>query len=127
MKKNNDLELPPGASLGERIRYYRKLEGLTQEELAFRAETSTSRIGSIERGESEPQLKTVKRIAEALNKPVEAMYEDLYSPEMESDLEIKENINLILEYYAKADDNGRKFVELSMQMTAQGCERLLRK
>ncbi len=52
--------------LGQRVRELRKQAGLTQEELADKADTDFRNIGRIERGESHIQLNTLVRVAEAL-------------------------------------------------------------
>ena len=53
-------------SIGMRVRYYRKLNGMSQEELAERTKTSRVFISNIERGESNPSLETIIDIANAL-------------------------------------------------------------
>lgn len=52
--------------LGERIRYLRKMRGMTQEELAERADVSVTFIGLTERGKNIPSVLTCFRIARAL-------------------------------------------------------------
>ena len=54
-------------SIGARIRHHRKLNGLSQEELAEQAETSRVYISNIERGEAAPSLEMLLNIANALN------------------------------------------------------------
>ena len=53
--------------MGRRIRERRVEMQLTQEELAERAETSTSFIGHIERMEKAPSIDTMVRICRVLN------------------------------------------------------------
>ncbi|GAB2718873.1 helix-turn-helix domain-containing protein [Paenibacillus thermoaerophilus] len=53
--------------LGQRIRAYRKLKGLTQEQLADRMGISLSVLGSLERGTRPIDPRLLERIAEALN------------------------------------------------------------
>ena len=57
--------------IGLKISYYRKLQGLTQEQLAAKLEVATSYIGQIEApGMYKPiSLTTLLRIAEALDTP----------------------------------------------------------
>ena len=52
---------------GERVRELRQEQGLSQEELAFRAKIHRTYLGGIERGERNPALKNIARIAEALD------------------------------------------------------------
>jgi transcriptional regulator with XRE-family HTH domain len=51
---------------GKRIRQLRMGEGLSQEELAFRAGIHRTYLGGIERGERNPALRNISRIAVAL-------------------------------------------------------------
>lgn len=59
--------------LGDRIKHYRKLQRLTQEQLAEKADLSLNFIGLIEIGRSTPSLKSLARIANALNTPLHAL------------------------------------------------------
>lgn len=52
--------------LGERIRDRRLHIGATQEEVAYGAEVDTTTIGKIERGERNPNVHNLIRIADAL-------------------------------------------------------------
>lgn len=58
-------------AVGKRIRYYRLKRGLTQEELAFMIQTSTSYLSNIERGVKKPSLGTLAKISEALGLSIE--------------------------------------------------------
>ncbi|MGG4143875.1 helix-turn-helix transcriptional regulator [Paenibacillus algorifonticola] len=53
--------------IGENVRFYRQKKGLSQEQLALQSEINTSYIGQIERGEKNPTIKTLEKIAAALN------------------------------------------------------------
>ncbi|HEX8918708.1 MAG TPA: tetratricopeptide repeat protein [Chloroflexota bacterium] len=55
------------STFGELIRRFRRREGLTQEELAERAELSPRGLIYLERGERRPQPGTARRLADALN------------------------------------------------------------
>jgi transcriptional regulator with XRE-family HTH domain len=52
--------------IGESIRILRTGKGLSQEQLALNAGVNTSYIGQIERGEKNPTIKTLEKIAVAL-------------------------------------------------------------
>lgn len=52
---------------GKRIRQLREAQGLSQEELAYRAGVHRTYLGGIERGERNPSLKNIAAIARALN------------------------------------------------------------
>lgn len=51
---------------GERVRELRRRKGLSQEEFAALAEMDRSYMGAIERGEQNPSLWVIARIADAL-------------------------------------------------------------
>ena len=59
--------------IGKRIRLNRKAAGLTQAELAQKLNTPPQSIGQWERGERQPKLDTLLRIASALNTPLEEL------------------------------------------------------
>lgn len=52
--------------LGENVRRYRKLRGLTQEQLALDTEMERSYVSDLERGTRNPSVRAVGRLAEAL-------------------------------------------------------------
>jgi transcriptional regulator with XRE-family HTH domain len=51
---------------GEKLRELRRAQGLSQEELAFRAGIHRNYLGGIERGERNPALENIIAIAKAL-------------------------------------------------------------
>ena len=53
-------------AVGKRIRAYRNLQGLTQEDLAERAGLHDTYIGQVERGEKNLTIKSLGKIASAL-------------------------------------------------------------
>jgi len=53
--------------IGMRICYHRKINKITQEELAFRTNLSRVHIGYLKRGERTPSLESIVTIANALN------------------------------------------------------------
>ncbi len=48
------------------MKRFRKIKGLTQEELAIKADTATNYIGTIEIGKKFPSPKMIEKIAKAL-------------------------------------------------------------
>ena len=52
--------------VGKRVRIIRRQKKLTQEEVASRAGIHVTTLGRIERGESNPPLQTLNRIAKVL-------------------------------------------------------------
>ncbi|MFK7696896.1 helix-turn-helix domain-containing protein [Paenibacillus sp. HJGM_3] len=58
--------------IAQRVRAFRKLKGLTQDELAKRLGVSIAILGAIERGSRKAEPRMLARIAETLNiDPVE--------------------------------------------------------
>ena len=55
------------AVFGRHIRTLRRLQGVTQEELAYRAGIHAVYLSGIERGVRNPSLKNIRAIARALN------------------------------------------------------------
>lgn len=53
--------------IGQSVRYLRLKQGITQEELAFRAEINMNSVSTLERGINNIKIKTLYKIAEALN------------------------------------------------------------
>lgn len=68
--------------IGRRIKEARHKLSLTQEELGDRAKLHYSYIGQVERGNKVPSLKTLKKIAAALNVRLELLLEDAPEREM---------------------------------------------
>ena len=52
--------------LGENVRHYRKLKGMTQEQLAAEAGMERSYVSDLERGTRNPSVLALGRLAEAL-------------------------------------------------------------
>lgn len=52
--------------LGRNVRHYRKLRGLTQEQLALEVEMERSYVSDLERGTRNPSVRALGRLAEAL-------------------------------------------------------------
>ena len=57
-------------SVGKNIRRFRLADGLTIEELAFRAQLHPNYLGDVERGRRNPSLANLKKIADGLKKPL---------------------------------------------------------
>jgi transcriptional regulator with XRE-family HTH domain len=71
MKKDNVAVL-----LGRRIRTLRKSKGWTQEELGASCSTNYKYIGAIERGEENPSLSVLQKIAEGLGVEISELFRD---------------------------------------------------
>jgi transcriptional regulator with XRE-family HTH domain len=61
------------AIVGQNVRRLRTKKGLTQEQLAFEAKIDLTYVGGIERGERNPSLLVMVRIADALSTPVQKL------------------------------------------------------
>jgi transcriptional regulator with XRE-family HTH domain len=72
-------------TVGDRVRRYRRMKGLTQEQLADKADVDRRHLGRIETGDVlEPGAETMKKLAGALNVPLRAVAEPLGWYEEES-------------------------------------------
>jgi transcriptional regulator with XRE-family HTH domain len=65
----------PRKDFGAAIRRYRLERGLSQEQLAARAGLDRTYVGGIERGERNPSLKNIARIAAALRVPIRQLFD----------------------------------------------------
>jgi len=63
--------------LGDKIRHYRKQAGLTQEQLAEKADLHHNFIGEVERGNMETSLTSLLRIAKALGVRVRELVDEI--------------------------------------------------
>lgn len=80
-------------SIGARVRHHRMRNGMSQEELAEKIDSSRVHISNIERGEYAPSLETIISIANALN----ATADDLLSGSLlvENSREIEEEMDVL--------------------------------
>lgn len=90
--------------LGTKIRQFRKLRGITQEQLAEASDSTGSYIGKLERGEVNVQIKTLEKIAEALNTNVFAFFNFNPYEELKSQPWIWECVH-ILSQQSEAEQN----------------------
>ncbi|SFG45271.1 DNA-binding transcriptional regulator, XRE-family HTH domain [Desulfotomaculum arcticum] len=82
--------------LGKRIKEIRLKLGLTQDGLGKRANLHYSYIGQVERGNKVPSVKTLKRIAVALNISLESLlYEESGFEINDEDILVRELINAV--------------------------------
>ena len=81
--------------VGDRIRVLRLERGLSQEQLALKAELNTSFIGQIERGLKSPTITSLEKLVNAL----EVKFEDLFNfdaPVQHKDTSVIEKIGFQL-------------------------------
>lgn len=79
---------------GRRIKELRKNRGLSQEELAERADMSSKYISRIEMGQSFPSIETLAKLANALNVELKDFFE--FAHKTPSQKELKEILNSLL-------------------------------
>jgi len=68
--KNNDIEKKFGAA----IRNLRNRRGISQDELARRARLQRTYISDIERGARNTSLRSIKKLADALNVSLQMLF-----------------------------------------------------
>jgi transcriptional regulator with XRE-family HTH domain len=64
----------PRVSFGRQVRQLRKAKGWTQEELGSRAGLHWTYLGGIERGERNPSLINLAKLADALGVPIRELF-----------------------------------------------------
>lgn len=69
--------MEPKDRLGKNLRRLREAAGLTQMELANRADMDMAEISRLELGKRDPRLSTIVRLAVALELPLEALVRDV--------------------------------------------------
>jgi len=84
---------------GKCIRDLRAKVGLTQEQLAEKANLSLKHLGEIERGRGNPSLSSIENLARALGVPVSALFEHdhLHQRQPLSIAEVKIEIQRLIE------------------------------
>lgn len=93
--------------IGIKVRHYRKLKGLTQEQLAEALDTYGSYIGRLERGEQNVQLETLQKIADALQISVYTLFVHPQFDHLKDQEWIWQTIHLLQEQ--PIDDQERAF------------------
>jgi len=109
--------------VSENIKYLRKLNGLTQEDLAEKVGIKRPSIGSYEEGRAKPKISTLAKISKSFNIPVDMIIncdliklslDELYAMASES----KEKKLKILSI--TVDDNDEENIDLIPQKAAAG-------
>ena len=62
------------AFFGQRVRELRRQKGLSQTELAERADLNRAYLGGVERGDRNPTIENVAKIAKALEEPMGSLF-----------------------------------------------------
>lgn len=103
--------------IGKRIREARISAELTQEELAEKADVHYTFIGAAERGETNLSIKTLVRVAEALETPIEFFLKSAESESRmtEKDIEIGKLVHLLRKHDAAEIRKAREIVILLLR------------
>ena len=67
--------MPEILNIGENIRAFRRSLGITQEKLAEKAGISLDYLGKIEVSINKPGIKTILKLANALELPIKELFE----------------------------------------------------
>jgi len=70
-------------AFGKHLKKLRLSKNLTQEDLSFRCVIPQSQVGRIERGERDPTLSTIRRLAKGLGENPNTLLEFKYRDERE--------------------------------------------
>ncbi|OGF01649.1 MAG: hypothetical protein A2509_03235 [Candidatus Edwardsbacteria bacterium RIFOXYD12_FULL_50_11] len=90
---------------GQKIRQLRKQQGISQEELGFKANLHSTHIGMIERGVKNISIETIEKLSAALGISISLLFDDDYRLKNKKETLISE-INGILK---KQDENTLSF------------------
>ena len=100
--------------VGAHVRGYRKLAHMTQEVLAEKADISVHHLGFIERGQAKPSLDTLERIAAAVGKRTEDLFQ---APRLTTKHDPQEAIqHLILQLKRCSPDHLRQLSNILLQL-----------
>lgn len=73
MKSNSEILI----KFGKNVRELRKSKGLSQEELAYKADLHRTYIGMIERAEKNITLENIRKLANAFDVQIKVLFENL--------------------------------------------------
>lgn len=97
---------------GQRVRYYRKKQGLSQEQLAELCDLHPTYIGQLERGEKNASLETIMHICTGLNVTPSQIFE--HFSEEDSSIIPKQAYDLLMEL---PEDKQKVMIELLQKAT----------
>lgn len=66
-------------AFGKHIARLRKMQEISQEELAFRCSVHRTYIGALERGEKSPTLNTIQKLAKGLNMSFVELFKNIWT------------------------------------------------
>ena len=118
-------------ALGEKIKHYRKIKRYSQEELAKKASLSKMSIRRYERGERQPGIEALKKIAIALDCQISDLQKEAIAQKLIQKYENGENITddelqIIKECNDQAEED-RELLRPRLEESAKTLERLQNK
>jgi len=82
--------------VGSRIRYFRRLRGLTQEQLALQAGLNPAFLGHLEHGLKSPTVRTLDKLVKALHITLEELFaEEVSVKDQTLDVAVKRLVLLV--------------------------------
>lgn len=108
-------------TLGERLKQLRKEAGLTQEELAKKVGLKKQNISRYENSHVEPNIRTAKRIADALGVSIEEMAVgvSLPSPSAPAPVALSPDESQLVEDYRGLTPPGQEYIRQTMAMAVR--------
>lgn len=102
--------------IGEKIKYFRMQQGLSQEKLALKANINPAFLGHLERGLKSPTMNTLDKIIEALNVSYSQFFSD---SNITNNTESRQfYLNIIYSNVKYLSDNKLKFItEMIFKLT----------
>ena len=91
-------------SFGQRLKYLRTSLGITQEELALKIGIQKQHISRYENDRCEPNIRTAKRIADALGVSLEELSKGAFSPSSTSPAFSPDEVRLVADYRDASDE-----------------------
>ena len=98
--------------LGKRIATLRKQQGMNQEEFADVSGKMINTISNIERGLSDPKVTTLLSLAQALNVPVDMLFNDTEQQPIE---ELPESVQAILKLVKDQDSHTLRVIQKQIE------------
>jgi len=102
-------------TIGERIQVYRSRAGLTQADLAEKADIHHKYVGQLERGEKNATLKTIEKIARALDLPFEVLFEAIIDGDTDNAI-AKEAYNIITSLSEKEQQTLLELIKKAVEL-----------
>lgn len=106
-------------TLGERLKQLRKEAGLTQEELAKKVGLKKQNISRYENSHVEPNIRTAKRIADALGVSIEEMAVGVSLPSPSAPVPLSPDESQLVEDYRGLTPPGQEYIRQTMAMAVR--------